>query len=737
MAVDSETQFHEPPDRFRFPSLTVDDTVASAASSSISMAPVTPPDTPLGRSHEPTSNPLEDSAYDWVAESSDDEHADSLVSVDPLDTVSIPESDETDSDVESEIPSFHQAMVDTSAISSTGNGNEDTVLDNSGMTARPEDPAPFPDLRPEVANVEDSSIRGYIKDYGFPVHLEGQKSTQPLPLANPFRVLFVPCGASQENSADINSYAKDIIVQKLSEALVINQRLTDVRHVRSRNSKYHAFPTSGFGDPKASPSVELLPGGGVEIDLEQLTGLHFDQYNGRPRLTGFYLDENSTPLVLPKAGEKPMSKRWDLAVLYRHNSDANSMAYVNMKRTMWRCNVPTLDLADGGDSTLRASDTSNSICLVDSSGVIPGIRYGLPLYMFAEFDAKELSMHLLHLISDPWSEPHPFNRSEEDLSPMKRSKLPSLCSAKALRTWIQDHPMASIAALVHLLAFLAVLTSFAVSEFLPSAMEVVDVQVTSTVPVGTPAVVQTTALTTKSIDSALGLPLTNSFAPAENRPSEFQSHRLGDSTVLLIPPKQFATAKRAPTLYVKVTRGSNPETLHHDVKLVDGMYAVELAREDAWGMIKVEIWTKSRPYVQQTFDMDFGGRWPDFGALSTFVREVSNTTVTSLSHVYENVETGLQLFSHDFMDLANGRAEQMKTKWDQIVKNGAAAYDETVKALVKTEKTACSLVRDTSSVTRDLFRKAKRNGKGIVGRVTGQRMKGGRGGKKTKKWHGS
>ena len=83
---------HDSRHNFYFPSLTVNDRVASAASSSISMRS----SPPHSGEEAPVSSHLEDSAYDF-ADSSDEEHTESAVSVDTqsLDAISLADSDES------------------------------------------------------------------------------------------------------------------------------------------------------------------------------------------------------------------------------------------------------------------------------------------------------------------------------------------------------------------------------------------------------------------------------------------------------------------------------------------------------------------------------------------------------------------------------------------------------------------------------------------------------------------
>jgi hypothetical protein len=41
----------------------------------------------------------------------------------------------------------------------------------------------------------------------------------------------------------------------------------------------------------------------------------------------------------------------------------------------------------------------------------------------------------------------------------------------------------------------------------------------------------------------------------------------------------------------------------------DGVYALEIPREDAYGTLNVSLWTTSKPTVNETFQVDFGTSW--------------------------------------------------------------------------------------------------------------------------------
>jgi len=95
---------------------------------------------------------------------------------------------------------------------------------------------------------------------------------------------------------------------------------------------------------------------------------------------------------------------------------------------------------------------------------------------------------------------------------------------------------------------------------------------------------------------------------AANDSQEFKVHIIGDNNIILRPPQQYITARKPPPMFVEITR--NGEAIDSELsKLFDGVYTVVIPSDDAWGLMKVSVHTKSKPLIKESFELDFGRRW--------------------------------------------------------------------------------------------------------------------------------
>jgi hypothetical protein len=93
-----------------------------------------------------------------------------------------------------------------------------------------------------------------------------------------------------------------------------------------------------------------------------------------------------------------------------------------------------------------------------------------------------------------------------------------------------------------------------------------------------------------------------------NESDQFKVHVIGDCHIILRPPRSFTLMKKRPKLYVEVSQ--NDHAVEHQLsKLFEGVYAVKLQREDAYGSMNVSVWIKSKPMFNQTYVVEFGTPW--------------------------------------------------------------------------------------------------------------------------------
>src|SRR5690606_4781854 len=98
--------------------------------------------------------------------------------------------------------------------------------------------------------------------------------------------------------------------------------------------------------------------------------------------------------------------------------------------------------------------------------------------------------------------------------------------------------------------------------------------------------------------------------PKEEVPKEsdkFEAHIIGDNSIILRPPSSLMAAKQQPKLDIELSRrGEKIES--ENSKLFDGVHTLVLPRDQAWGVISVQV-KASNPPIFETFELDFGVPW--------------------------------------------------------------------------------------------------------------------------------
>ncbi|KAF2817212.1 uncharacterized protein BDZ99DRAFT_456968 [Mytilinidion resinicola] len=153
-------------------------------------------------------------------------------------------------------------------------------------------------------------------------------------------------------------------------------------------------------------------------------------------------------------------------------------------------------------------------------------------------------------------------------------------------------------------------------------------------------------------ETSLGLPYTDTLSPPKlNDSKEFKVHIIGDHHFVLTPPQQFLKLRKPPTLFVRVVRTGHwvPSSVS---KLNQGVFAVELERQHASGLLNITIWTESKPLIAQNFTVSFGSPWLKLSAWAKSAGILSETVKNDVALA----QTGLKTVSNSLIDgLRNGR----------------------------------------------------------------------------------
>ncbi|KAL8710071.1 MAG: hypothetical protein Q9220_005343 [cf. Caloplaca sp. 1 TL-2023] len=93
-----------------------------------------------------------------------------------------------------------------------------------------------------------------------------------------------------------------------------------------------------------------------------------------------------------------------------------------------------------------------------------------------------------------------------------------------------------------------------------------------------------------------------------DKSENFQIHVLGSAHLILRPPHSFTKARRVPKLNFNVTRGERILT-HQISPLFDGVFALQLSKDEAYGLVNISVWTDSKPRFQEHLSANLGTSW--------------------------------------------------------------------------------------------------------------------------------
>lgn len=236
------------------------------------------------------------------------------------------------------------------------------------------------------------------------------------------------------------------------------------------------------------------------------------------------------------------------------------------------------------------------------------------------------------------------------------------------------------------------------------------------------------------VDNALSL---NNYLAEISRPmietpndsDKFQVHVIGDCHVIIKTPFPRGWRK-GPNFDVKMTRAE--EELSFELsRLFDGVHALRLVREDAYGLVNVTVKTKTKPVIEQITEVDFGTPWLKIAnwkrAAQTWSSQLLNdlnSAQAGLSGAYNRVAVDLQTIGSTLRDevyparrdslqralkTANAAAVKSREIYGDV-RHTARKHIGPSSALLR--KRAESFHRDTSGFAsrawRTVFREAKK-----------------------------
>ncbi|KAI4135965.1 MAG: hypothetical protein LQ347_000197 [Umbilicaria vellea] len=551
-----------------------------------------------------------------------------------------------------------------------------------------------------------------------------------LSVDEPYKLLYVG-----KNSA------RAAIVSKIAAALCSNQE-----HGRASSQRFNVVPISSFGGG-SSPEVELIDSFGPEIIVDECTSATIV-----PTTRG----RDEIHILLNNTIRNRVSSMWDgskfvirpkwklpvVAVFYLSKNDDIGARQVRgcVHSFMVRHAVPTIVVSESplwGEAREPITLDHRSLHLCIEEGGSEGSskrvleRVPVDLATFLRIDAEQLGRNLACLSSAKgrvhYTKEHPVE-SDNPSDDVEKSPL-DVFAFRSNLGGIRQYRAPEIRSLlilgsILLLAMVYTTATLCLQKFTQPSSEAevpynlhtssVSLVSTSVTTVGSVTISPSTSVkpsvvapvkihkpTSKSIsvthmNTDLAYFLLDSHSLAPNKSDQFKIHVIGDCHIVLRPPHWFTLLRRPPKLFFKVTRKN--KILEHQLStLFDGVYAIKLPREDAYGPINVSVWTRSKPRIEESFQMDFGTPWLKVAGWKKAAQNLTEqlqkdwgTVQISLASVVKQTNAGLR----NFMEDASRITDEVRRKAEKISKT----------SLNKTSKTTDLLLTQTKVLSYSVSR---------------------------------
>ena len=535
-----------------------------------------------------------------------------------------------------------------------------------------------------------------------------------LSLGRPFKVLYV---------GDIS--AKDTIIQKIGSALTASVRSSLSGSEKPLSPRFNVIPISSFGETR-SPEVLLVDSLGIEIKVDHCESATFARkedsndsislrLSNHTLLTSIWSSPESRFTVL---AESPGWELPQLAVFYLSDTElveakqTRRFARSFMSRHKVSCLVITQSQLWGRSIEAITLDYLTPHLCLETSGlesVRPRIIKRLPIDLptFLNLDAVQVNRNLACLVDASSM----ADAKVKDLS-IQKSSIPGReliadetgrCSTRGVRTvsldWI-DLVLGKVQSIykspISALFLLALISCLGVVPYLAySGSTIGNAQVFQPIRVSSlehsKAAVESNAVrveaaitshlastaplrtTTPNFEAArhantdLASFLLDSHALTPNNSAKFKVHVVGDRHVILRPPHWFMRYRKAPKLVFKIAR-KNKAVEHELSMLFDGVYALKISREDAYGCLDVSVGTTSKPKINETFQIDFGNSWLRRAGWKGVARTVTDSmrgdihlVHTSLSVLRMHTTTGIQRYARDVVEKVRAIGRDLET----------------------------------------------------------------------------
>ncbi|MCJ1407494.1 hypothetical protein MMC19_001565 [Ptychographa xylographoides] len=670
----------------------------------------------------------------------------------------------------------HDSNSDSRASPSTGHEAEvEEDMENTEKALRPtlalqHHGQPFTFAEPKLAEVQsaaDVEVSHILRffdgkdfericqsyDLSAPVSIVGtvrQKlSRRGLNVTEAYKVLYV--GPTE---------VKESIIQKIGSALASS---LDSTAVRSENglSRFTVVPISSFGDG-ASPEVLLVDSLGLDLSVEECTSASLVAEDAESESISLRLNSQKSVQFTRNhtSNSLTVSKDYTLpnvAIFYlpQHETVSEKTTRVLARSVMSQHHIPIIMISSntGWMKHNRAItlDLRTPHCCLEvqgSSGRTQRVLKRLPIDLatFLDVDSTQMGRNLACIASDSVNMRNKDARSHQHA--LIRSKISNILGGwyNPIGTTTQQQPvwLGFLAFLIGVTVYGLMTTSIGTS-WMSQAPPAVNVfrQASSQSASGTPfasipsqlSVPVVPSLATPTVTSSVSKeqsdaksvspvlvnsdlasflldPKRGSDVVAQNRSDKFKLHVIGDCHVVLRPPRWFTQLKKAPELHFRITRQKEP--LQYDFStLFDGVHALKLAREDAYGALNISVWTTKKPRINESFQVDFGTPWLKIAgwkkaaqAVTDQLREELHSAQNGLNLAYGQTSSGIQVVMKDVMRKADAAIKEVE-------KLGCLS-------LAQTSKTTEVMLAHSKELTRSLGKHLHQHGGKVRTRIAVQ-----------------
>jgi hypothetical protein len=537
-------------------------------------------------------------------------------------------------------------------------------------------------------------------------------SRELLETDEPFRVLYVGSTAPKD---EIQHKLAAALAAAISESAISSGSWDGVKSPR-----FNIVPISSFGSRSTSPEVELVDSTGLDMTFDVCSAAKASKHEGHPDTLSLWLNGNQNiTSVWTEKGAQLENAGWKLphlTVIYCSDDDNSHrrMTRVYARQFMARHAVPTLvisqkPLFNNTSEVFSLDGRAVHLCIESGEEGKSTVHKRLPIDLstFLNLNPRQLNRNLgcitglaspsrIELSSDS------LRRSVDSSTALLRDveKEPRGAKASGL-DWIRAKKRDELWKLVlvgWLFACGLAGATFGIAYMkftntpestLPIAQTISSI-LTPAVTMQSTASLASPAITTSSSQipgmmssimnpSADFKQLVDSKMMPLNSSDRFQIHVIGNNHAIIRPPQKYLSLRKPPALFARVTRGDDIVNAELS-KLFDGVYTLSLNEEDAWGVLKVSIWTKDRPIVKEDLEIDFGTPWMKVSRWVKLVEDRRTELQTLIDQAAIDAKDLSQTAGHQAVEIGNAMLSKAK-EFSEDVSSGITKLCQDIMAL--------------------------------------------------------